>query len=104
MSTRETFNIHRALVVRHRDNVLYVSILYTSGPRVEIGAHYPYPPPAPGSYVWLAATQSFDKFFVITEPVSILRALVQELRSSEVNSITTDDLELAVNTLLGGAQ
>lgn len=103
MSTRETFNIHRALVVRHRDNILYVSIPSVSGPGVEIGAQYPYPPPSPGSFVWLAATYSFDKFFVITEPVSVLKALVQELRSGGVNSITTNDLEAAVNSISGGA-
>jgi hypothetical protein len=103
VSTRETFNIHRALVVRHRDNTIYVSIPSVSGPRVEIAAHYPYPPPPSGSYVWLAATYSFDKFFVITEPVSVLKSLVQELRASEVNSITVNDLENAVNSLMGGA-
>jgi hypothetical protein len=90
MSTRETFNIHRALVTRHYDNVLYVSILSISGPRVEIGAHYPYPPPAPGSYVWLAATQSFDKFFVVTEGGSTLQALAQALGPGGVNSIVID--------------
>jgi hypothetical protein len=103
MSTRETFNIHRALVVRHRDKTLYVTVPSVSGPLVEIAAFYPYPPPTPGTYVWLAATYSFDKFFVLTEPVSILKALVQQLRSSGVNSITTDDLETAVNNVLGGA-
>lgn len=102
MSTRETFNIHRALVVRHRDNKLFVTVPSVAGPGVEISAHYPYPPPPAGSYVWLAATYSFDKFFVITEPVSILRALVQQLRASGVNSVSTTDLENAVNTLLGG--
>jgi len=103
MSTRETFNIHRALVVSHREKTIYVTIPSVSGPFVEVSAFYPYPPPAPGTYVWLAATHSFDKFFVLTEPVSILKALVQQLRSSGVNSITTDDLETAVNNVLGGA-
>lgn len=102
MSTRETFTLHRALVVSHRASTLYVTVPSVSGPLVEIAAPYPYPPPSPGTYVWLAATYSFDKFFVITEPVSILKALVQQLRASGVNSITTDALESAVNNVLGG--
>ena len=83
MSTRETFNIHRALVVRHRDKTLYVTVPSVSGPLVEISVFYPYPPPAPGTYVWLAATYSFDKFFVLT-------ALVQELESGEVTPAIID--------------
>lgn len=102
MSTRETFNIHRALVVYHRESTLYVTIPSVSGPSVEIAVSHPYPPPSPGTYVWLAATNSFDKFFVIAEPVSVIKALVQQLRSSGVNSVTTDDLENAVNAALGG--
>jgi hypothetical protein len=83
MSTRETFNIHRALVVRHSGTTLYVTVPSVSGPFVEISVSYPYPPPVPGTYVWLAATHSFDKFFVLT-------SLVQELGPGGVNSVIID--------------
>lgn len=102
MSTRETFTLHRALVVSHREKTIFITVPSVSGPNVEIAAPYPYPPPPSGTYVWLAATYSFDKFFVLTEPVSILKALVQQLRASGVISITTDSLENAVNNVLGG--
>jgi len=68
MSTRETFNIHRALVVRYMDNTLYVTIPSVSGPLVEIGIpYYSSSSPTPGSYVWIASTYSFDKFFVVSD-------------------------------------
>jgi hypothetical protein len=102
MSTRETFNIHRALVVSHRDNKLFVTVPSVAGPSVEIAAPYPYPPPTPGTYVWLAATYSFDKFFVVTEPISVLKALVSRLRANGVVYVTTSDLENAIKGIVGG--
>jgi hypothetical protein len=103
MSTRETFNIHRALVVSYRENKLYVTVPSVSGPLVEIAAFYPYPPPKPGNYVWLAATHSFDKFFVLTEPASIVKALANELARAGVLEVTTGDISRAADRLLGGA-
>jgi hypothetical protein len=72
MYTYDTFDIHRAVVTRITPDKVYVTIPSMSGPNVEIGATYDFPPPSVGEQVWVGATLSFDKMFLITQTPSTI--------------------------------
>lgn len=100
-STRDSFDLYRARVTRHQGRRVFVTLPSVAGPSVEVGVSYKYAPPRAGTFVWLAATHSFDKFFIIEDPVSVLASLVARLSANGVDYVRVSDLSTAVNQLRG---
>jgi hypothetical protein len=100
-STRDSFDIYRAVVVGSSFNSVFIALPSVSGPQIQIRVPYAYNPPKVGSQVWVGATHLFDKFYIIEEPLSVISSLIDLLEQNNVESVTLDDLRLALNQLRG---